>query len=63
MAAAKICDSCGEFFKYNPDDNTPNGISFTHYNETGKAIKRLNKVELCPDCLAKIQNDLKLKEV
>lgn len=59
MAAAKICDSCGEFYKYDNDENNENGIEIQHLDEAGTMQRSIKTYELCPDCLAKIHSVIK----
>lgn len=54
MAAAKICDACGEFFSYNNKTNHENGIITVHFDEKGAATKQIHSYELCPSCLEKV---------
>lgn len=54
MAAAKICDACGEFYKYVDNENNENGIEIQHMSESGIMQRSIKKYELCPDCMAKI---------
>lgn len=54
MAAAKICDACGEFYKYDDNENNENGIEIQHLNESGTMQRSIKKYELCPDCLVKV---------
>ncbi len=56
MAAARICDSCGEFYKFDDGENVANRISIEHANEAGKMAKTIKTYDLCPDCMNAIQS-------
>lgn len=55
MAVGKICDRCGLGFKFKKDINEVNGISFTHFDALGNATNSVSHMELCPSCLAIVQ--------
>lgn len=56
MSAAKVCDACNEFFRYEDDISSPNGITITHFDEAGKASHAIRKIELCPNCMNRIDD-------
>lgn len=62
MASANICDSCGNFYAYESNNQVPNGVTLSHYNRSGQVDTTLERYELCPDCLAKIYDIVKKGE-
>ena len=60
MALAKQCDAkgCGKFFKPSTDENTPNGITFSYFDQQSNVQNTIEKKELCPDCLKKVRDML-----
>lgn len=55
MASAKRCDACESFFTYEEDDKDANGIMICRYDERGRLLKTIKKLDLCPECLQKVR--------
>ena len=58
MALAKMCDACGSFFKPTPNEEIPNGITFSYFDLQGRVQNTIERMELCPACLQKVRNVL-----
>ena len=58
MALAKRCDACKEYYDFNKDEEQPNGLTLSYFNEAGQVSHTIVRKELCPKCLAKVNKVL-----